>query len=422
MAAYEERLAPDLILRTVRDERDIDRFAAFNTAINDATQGTTCANLLRHHPQITYDDFFFVEDERSGEVVSTICLIPWRCTYEDITLDVAMLEMVATHPDYRQRGLVRAQIQRFHQVSQARQFDLNIIEGIPYYYRQYDYAYATDHWRSDSLPAWQIPNPPANQPAAYQLRPATLDDVPLLTSFYQKNMAALAVSTQRSADYWRYLLQAAQYPVRVVEDARAHTAVGYVCTLTNPRGIKVIESGITDYTVGMAVLQQLKTETAGEIQLGWPQTNQLVQIGRSLGSTPVPGDQWLLRIRDVAAFMAKIGPVLERRLAASAFAGLTANLCINLFRQAFILEFARGKLRNVTAAGFVDASMGADGGDLCIPPDAFVRLVFGYRDLAELSDAWPDIVVKAESRYLLQVLFPKLQVYFWMPYLYWGPT
>lgn len=422
MTAYEERLAPDMILRTVRDERDIDRFAAFNTAINDATQGTTCANLLRHHPQITYDDFFFVEDERSGEVVSTICLIPWRCVYEEIALDVAMLEMVATHPAYRQRGLVRAQIQRFHQVSQARQVDLNIIEGIPYYYRQYGYAYATDHWRSDSLPAWQIPHLPANQPAAYQLRPATLDDVPILTMFYQKNMAALAVSTRRSADYWRYLLQAAQYPVRLVEQALDHTPVGYICTLPNGRGIKVIESGIPDYAASLAVLQQLQTETNGEIQLGWPQTNQLVQIGRSLGSTPLPADQWLLRIRDVAAFLTKIGPVLERRLAASACAGLTAKLCINLFRQAFLLEFEHGQLHNVTVAGFVDASMGADGGDLCIPPDAFVRLVFGYRDLAELSDAWPDIVVKAESRYLLQVLFPKLQSYFWMPYLYWGPT
>ena len=119
MSGYEERLAPDLMLRTVRDERDIERFAAFNTAINDATQGRTCANLLRHHPQITYDDFFFVEDERTGEVVSTICLIPWNCMYEDVQLDVAMLEMVATHPDYRQRGLVRTQIQRFHQVMRS---------------------------------------------------------------------------------------------------------------------------------------------------------------------------------------------------------------------------------------------------------------------------------------------------------------
>lgn len=421
MAPYEERLTPNLVLRTVRNERDVDRFAAFNTQINDASQGMTCANLLRHHPQITYDDFFFVEDESTGEVVSTICLIPWRCLYEGVQLHVAMLEMVATHPAYRHHGLVRAQIKRFHQVVAERKFDFSIIEGIPYYYRQYGYAYATDHWRSDALPAWQIPGLPVEQSAAYQLRAATLDDVPALTALYEENMAALPISTQRSADYWRYLLQAAQYPVRLVEDVHTHSAVGYICTLPSPRGIRVIESGIADYAVGLAVLQQLKQETNGEIQLGWPQTNLLVQLGRSLGSAPTPGDQWLLRLHDVAQFLTKIGPVLERRLAASSCADLTQDLCINLFRHAFVLQFAAGKLQNVRAAGFVDASMGADGGDLCIPPDAFVRLVFGYRTLAELGDAWPDIVVKAQSRYLIDVLFPKVQSYFWLPYLYCGP-
>ena len=422
MATFAENLSPELTLRTVRDERDIDRFAAFNTAINDATQGATCANLARYFPATRHDHFLFVEDTNTGEIVSTICLIPWRGTYETITLDVAMLEMVVTHPDYRQRGLVRTQIARFHQMVGERGFDLSIIEGIPYYYRQYGYAYATDHWRSDTLPVWQIPQPATDQPAPYGLRPATLDDIPTLTCLYQTNMAGLDLSTLRDADAWHYLLQWAAYPVRLVEDTRNQRAVGYVCTLANGRGVRVIESGIADQAVGMAVLQQLKLESTGEIQLGWPQTNTLVQIGRSLGSTPVPGDQWLLRIRDVAAFLTKIGPVLEQRLAASACANLTADLCINLFRQTFVLQFADGKLHNVAAIGFVDASMGADGGDLCIPPDAFVRLVFGYRTLAELHDAWPDIVVKPASRYVIETLFPKRDTYFWMPYLYWGPT
>jgi hypothetical protein len=194
-------------------------------------------------------------------------------------------------------------------------------------------------------------------------------------------MASLQLSTLRSLDDWRYLLAWAEYPLRLVEDRHDQSAVGYICsrTLTNGRGIQVIESGITDYSTGIAVLHQLKTETSGDIQLGWPQTNILVQIGRNLGGSPIPGDQWLLRI-----------------------------------------HFASGRLRNVASIGFVDASMGADGGDLCIPPDAFVRLVLGYRDLDELQDAWPDIVVKPESRYLCHILFPKVNAYFCMPYLFYG--
>ena len=76
----------------------------------------------------------------------------------------------------------------------------------------------------------------------------------------------------------------------------------------------------------------------------------------------------------------------------------------------------QGKLASVDAPGFVDASMGADGGDLCIPTDAFVRLVVGYRTLDELRDAWPDTVIKPRSRHILDVLFPRMTSCVWMPY------
>ena len=60
--------------------------------------------------------------------------------------------------------------------------------------------------------------------------------------------------------------------------------------------------------------------------------------------------------------------------------------------------------------------MGADGGDLCIPPDAFVCLLLGYRSLDQLQDAWPDVRVKPASRYVLELLFPLLQAHLVMPY------
>jgi len=114
--------------------------------------------------------------------------------------------------------------------------------------------------------------------------------------------------------------------------------------------------------------------------------------------------------------LAKIGPALNRRLAAAGYAGLTTELLINLYREAYRVRIEAGCVAEVTSAGFVDASMGADGGDLCIPPDAFVRLILGYRTLDELHDAWPDIEVKAEKRALFDILFPKMDTCISMPY------
>ena len=46
-----------------------------------------------------------VEDTRTGQVVSTMCLIPQTWTYAGIPFAVGRPEAVATHSDYRKRGL-----------------------------------------------------------------------------------------------------------------------------------------------------------------------------------------------------------------------------------------------------------------------------------------------------------------------------
>ena len=40
-----------------------------------------------------------------------------------------------------------------HEVVTERESDLCIVQGIPYYYCQYDYTYCLDHRANDSLPA-----------------------------------------------------------------------------------------------------------------------------------------------------------------------------------------------------------------------------------------------------------------------------
>ena len=151
----------NLVLRSLRGDADKERFAVFNTAFNNPFEGATCSCLMHHHPETTLDDYWLVEDPSSGEVVSTTCLLPWVCRFDGIDLRVAQLEMVLTHPAYRSRGLVRAQIKHFEQVVLERGYDLSIISGIPYYYRQFGYAYAIDGDRCEALPVWKIPDHPS---------------------------------------------------------------------------------------------------------------------------------------------------------------------------------------------------------------------------------------------------------------------
>ncbi len=415
MNAYTEDLGDGLILHPVRDARDVARYIALNEAI--VREGDIADRLLHHHPAARYDDYVLVEDTTTGEAVSTTGLIPWRCTYEGIALETAMLEMVVTHPDYRRRGLIRAQVERFHRVTAARSFDLCIIQGIPHYYRQYGYAYALDHTPCEKLPAWRIPGgSTTDEIAPYSLRPATPEDASALTALYQAATRNLAFSVQRTPEYWRYLLQYMAYPVRIVEDTRTKACVGYTCARRSGNHLHIGESAIFDYETGMAALRELKTETPGEMQIVGPPTSLLIRLARSLGSQHTAAYQWLLRIPNVARLLTKIAPVLEARLARAGCGALTIDLRLNLYREAFVLHFTRGALHSVEPMGFVGASLGEDGGDLAIPPDAFIRLLFGYRSLDALHDAWPDIEIKAARRYLWEALFPPMESLIVTPY------
>lgn len=414
-----QRIDDSLILHGVRDGRDAARFAEFNATVNGDDQGATCAALLNHHPTVVWDDFVLVEAEQTGDVVSTTCMIPWRLQLGGVPLNAAMLEMVVTHPGYRRHGLVRRQIDRFHQRVAEQAVDLCIIEGIPYYYRQFGYAYALDHGAADALPTALIPDDPATPDV--QLRRATLADIPTLVQLYASALGARPLHTARNADDWVYLLQAAHYPVYLVDRRADVPPLGYVCgwRLIERDTLVLVESGFADAAAAMTVLQVCKPRAA-ILRLGWPEQGTLVQVGRSVGSRPHSGDQWLIRIPDLPRLLGKLGPVWAARLAAGGYGRLTADLTINLYRQAYRLRFVDGALAGVEPLGFVDASMGADGGDLCIPPDAFTRLLLGYRTLDELRDAWPDMVIRPTRRHLLDALFPKLASYVWLPYMHCG--
>jgi hypothetical protein len=327
-----------------------------------------------------------------------------------------MLEMVVTDPAYRKRGLVRAQIEHFHAVVADRGFDLSIIQGIPYYYRQYGYGYAVDHTPLTALAAYRIPEPSANTPSPYLIRSATVADVANLTRLYDAALAQHQLAVQRSAADWRYLLEHKSHPVQLVTAAQTDCALGYFVAPGQGEPLRIYEHALPDYVVGLALLQALKETGCGEIQLAGPVSDQLVGLVCALGGMALPvADQWLWRIPRVAALLSRLAPVLEERLATAGCGHFTGTLRLNLYRQAYALQLQRGTIK-VEELGFVDASLGADGGDLCIPPEAFMRLVLGYRSLAELRDSWPDLVVKPAARYLIEALFPRLDAHILMPY------
>jgi hypothetical protein len=418
----EQILENGLLLRTVRDEADIQKYIDFNTTYNNPREGLNTGILLRYFPGALYENFWLIENRVTGQIVATTCLIPWEMQFDGIRLRAAQMEQVLSHPDYRRQGLVRILVKRFMQAVLDRDLDLSFIWGIPYYYRQYGYAYAIEGNSYESLPASRIPDAAQSDDNPYTFRQAALSDCQVLTDLYRQSMLPYALTLTRTLEHWQYLLEYSRFPVELIENTNTGAVAGYLGACTHPDipGFSVVESGLQDASAALPALQHLKTRTSGDVQIFWPNASPLARMASNLGSQPVVTGQWLFNMPRLENFLVRLAPVFEQRMAQSGYSGLTATLTINLFRQAYRLVFRAGKLTAVQALGFVDSSMGADGGDLCIPPDAFVRLLLAYRSLDELLDAWPDILVKPRSKPLIDVLFPKKDSYLYATYAYFG--
>ena len=151
-------------------------------------------------------DFTLVEDTSTGAIVSMLNLIPQTWSYGGIEFGVGRIELVSTHPDYRRRGLVRAQMDAVHEMSARRGEQMQVISGIPWFYRQFGYEMALEFGIGYSCPVsnWPALDDAAREP--YTVRPATGGDLPFIARLCDEAMGRYLVSCVRDERLWRYEL------------------------------------------------------------------------------------------------------------------------------------------------------------------------------------------------------------------------
>lgn len=112
---------------------------------------------------------------------------------------------------------------------------------------------------------------------------------------------------------------------------------------------------------------------------------------------------WYVRVDDLPALMRTLAPALERRLAASPYAGYTGDLTLDFYRGGLRLAWRDGKLAEAAHWQKPIYSERTSG----FPPGVFLQLLFGFRDLNELLHAFPDVRADGVGKALLPTLFPK---------------
>jgi predicted N-acetyltransferase YhbS len=337
---YRQPLEDGLILHTAATERAVERVAEFNGTIHGPGAAAMTRNLFVHHPNTRGRDLIFVKDERSGQVVSSLCLIPWAWRYEGVEILAGEMGIVGTLEAYRRRGLVRAQVEVFKHRLEGRGCLLSHIQGIPYYYRQFGYEYALPLEGGLRIETRHIPTPPD---APFTFRLATSDDLPRLMRLYDEAAQDLAIHTVRNEAIWRYLLThtdgtETECENWLIQDADGQI-VGYVRLPTHHFGeeLAVCEVSRLGFEAALAALNHLKTLAVERdkpgIRLNLPVGCTLMRLARSFDAHDLGTYAWQIHVPDVAALLRVLTPVLEHRVAVSPlFAGLTRDVRLSLYR------------------------------------------------------------------------------------------
>ncbi len=431
----------DLTLRLAAPE-DADDLVAFNNRIHeDEAVGIWTRDLMfGDHPTTSADDFALVEDAE-GNILSSTVLIPQTWVYEGIPFEVGQFEIVGTDPAHRRRGLTRAVMEVLHELSAAYGHHVQAVLGIPWFYRQFGYEYALAVGGLYHLPVTRITALKPGEVERYHCRPADEPDLPTIMRRHDAFFEDRVVTTQMREDIWLYhlgghsrgaVLETRLFMVENLDGA----VVGYYRTAAALRGTVLfvmalaLADGVSYHDVLPAVLRALKaqgreyaaaqsrreaqSETPPPEETPKPQCTDIVfelgeahpvykVLGRRLDRYQKPY-AWYLRLPDVAAFINHIAPALEERLADSLLSGYTGALKLNFYQGGLHLRLDEGKITSAVNLETPDAD---DEPDAAFPPLVFLKLLFCYRSLTELRDAFPDCWAKDEAALLLDALFPK---------------
>jgi predicted acetyltransferase len=411
---------------------DIDGVVAFDAAhlhpTADGQPNPRIANRIRawmdgSHPLAQAEDVTLVVDVKTGQIVSSQALMcqPWQ--FDELPIDVGQIEFVATHPDYRRRGLVREQMAVMHQRCQDRGWLMQVITGIPSFYRQFGYALALEKGGGRRASRADLADIAKQSSAAYRVRSAQSTDIPFLIAVDALARRRSLVSCVRDEALWQYELNGRTSPnifltqVNIIETAQGEP-VGY---LVHPPQNSAVTRWVQQVELAanvpwlavvpciMRYLLEIWDESAAHIGFWLGSEHPLyAALPRTL-SKYYPPDAWYVRVPDMLAFVEQVKSVLENRLTTTIAAGCSGSICLNFFGSGLRLNFDHGRL---TPEPWTPTDH--EDGDARFPANVFLQLLLGYRSLAELEHAFADCQVDSEkTSVLLNSLFPKRPSSIW---------
>ncbi|MEO8955020.1 MAG: GNAT family N-acetyltransferase [Ktedonobacteraceae bacterium] len=434
---YKRDLGNGLVLRW-STERDAEEIIYLTSTVfrwgAAAPANVHLANMMQEimhgkFPVTGAGDVAVVEDTRRREhpLVASTCLWRQSWSYAGLPFTIGRPEIVATDAEYRNRGLVRALFALIHARSEAEGHMVQAITGIPYFYRQFGYEYALDLDANRSVPLALVPPAVEGKPEPWTFRDATMEDMPLLRTWYERQLAIYPLSTPFDEQWWQYQVRTmpttqadGHWRIIVIIDSAGKPS-GYVSTnnvrwrTTFPVLDLGTAPGVNLQTLLPSLLRELAQRGATMPSSAHAQALKSITfalgrkhpvyavLGKTLAIEQGLPYAWYVRVPNLPAFLRYVAPVLEQRLASSALVGYSGALKLNFYRGGLHLAIEQGKITIIEDWQSPSWDSPENAG---FPPLVFLQLLFGHRSLDELRFAFPDVWANDEVVPLLNALFP----------------
>jgi len=387
---------PDgLVLRAARPD-DLHQIGDLLAARGDAADRVD-HELVVHDPDGGFDSCAVVVD--GDRVVSTATLLDETVFIEGHAVPAGQVELVATHAAYEGRGLVRALMDWAHERSRQRGHLLQVMVGIPFFYRQFGYAYIQPmgvDLRLGALP----PAPPVT------VRRATADDIPAMHALEERVQDDFGLRMPHTAACWRWLV-ARDGSQQWVAERDGHV-VATARTIPPEEGVRIGElAGSGDGALAIAHTARAAARGADVhvvSRTGTTAFSALEPYLEPAGPHAKP-DWYYGRVESLAALLGDLSPVLVDRVRR---AGVTERHDVLLSAWRHHVRFTIGPdgMSPVVAGGPEQRPISKGGSG--VPPDGIAPLLLGPYGALGLEARLADCYL-GRQRDLMAALFPPLR-------------
>jgi hypothetical protein len=321
-----------------------------------------------------------------------------------VAVPAGQVELVATDRADEGRGLVRALMAWGHARSRARGHLLQVMIGIPFFYRQFGYAYAMP------IPPWQrlatVPDARAPYPGGVEVRRATLGDVPAMDALQAEAQGGADVWMPHSPACWRWLVERDGSEQWLAVRAGAVVGVARVVSGEDADDATLVaELAAADDEAALALVARAAAAGGGEG--GGVEVQRRASTPPALDALLAPPEEppeWYYgRVERLGPLLVHLAPVLQARLEAAALGDRDHEVLLSSWRSHVRFTVGPSGFRLLAEGGQEQAPIHQGGSG--VPPDALAPLLLGPHGAVGLEERLPDCLL-GRQRELMAALFP----------------